>query len=182
MYKDYIINCFKRAMFYQVLIIFAVLRLIDAYRLALDFISQLDDFFRSIKIKPRRMKYYRLDMEDFQKGVMIGIIIIASLSILGIGLFQFASGLICIMIAFVFYNPILEYQRQTVFKAYTDYLPSTEFIFFIVLGLGMMTNTFSYSSWEKKKETPEKEVKVEMADQSKRNETHSSDKKKKKVI
>lgn len=182
MLKDYIKNCFKRGLFYQVMISFAVLRLIDAYRLAIDFNSHLDDFFRSINIRPRSLKYYRLDMEDFQKGVMITIIVLASLSILGIGVFQFLSGLSCIMLAFVFYNPIVEYQRKHAFKHFIDYIPSFEFVMFVALGLGMMANAFS---WEKMKENDEKKTKdvnVEMSGQSKREQTTQGDKKTKKII
>lgn len=180
MFKKYLISCIKRAFLYQFMIAFSVLRLLDAFRFHRDFINRLNELVTSLHMNPAMLDVLPKDTEMIYKAFLITIIVLASLSILGIRFFQFISGLACIKIAFIYFNPITEFKGKTIVTQ-ADYFPSFPCLLFITIGFGMLVNGFCCSSCEKASNV-DKNIEIEMANQSKRNEKPSSDRKKKKMI
>lgn len=180
MIKNYIINCIKRAFLYQFMIAFSVFRLLDAYKFHTDFLKKLNELVTSLHLNPIMLKVLPDNTEILYKGFLITIIVLAALSILGIRFFQFIAGLACIIIAFIYHNPITEF-RGKIIETQADYFPSFTCLLFISLGLGIIANAFSCSNCEKISEV-NKKTEMEMADQNLREEKPISDKKKKKII
>ena len=170
----YICNVFKRAFLYQVLIIVAVLKLLRAFRFNRDFYDRISTLIQSVGIKQDLMKYLPKNKELLYKGFLIYLIVIASFSILGVKFFQFFSGVSCILVGLLYFNPIIFYQKVknegVVLSKETleQFLPDLEFCIILCLGLAMIANSCKPCVCEVKKVEEEKQEEVETKKEVKR--------------
>ncbi len=143
-----ICNFFKRAFLYQVLIITAALKLKDAFRYNRDFFMRIADFLSSINLPQTLINYLPKNKEYTYKGFLIGIIVFASISMLGVNFFKILSGISCLLLAFLYHNPILKIKEQLKGKieynweTFEQMLPELEFILYVCIAFAMFGNAF----------------------------------------
>ena len=89
-------------------------------------------------------------------------IVLSSLSILGIRFFQFLTGIASILVGFLYFNPIEQLKGEK--KNVQDYLPKMEFILYFTLGLAMIAHSFKRCCCCcKKEEVKAEEKEIEMS-------------------
>lgn len=179
----YLVKTFKRVFLYQALIIFAVFRLLKAFKFYRDFERKTVEMVTLFGLSENVVFWRDVDTpakEWIYKGFLIGLIVLSSLSILGVKFFQFLSGVASIMIGFLYYNPIKYYKEKQI-KTAKDYFPQLEFILYATLGLGMIAQAFQCCCCCKgvQKEKAEKEVKIELTKNNDRKGTSNNSGKKK---
>ncbi len=147
---SYLKNCFKRAFLYQTLIIFAIYRLLLAYKFYRDFMRKFRRLSEDLNIDNKFFEFLPEDDEDTFKIYMISLIVLSSLSILGIKFIQVFTGVISILNGFIYYNPIQHFKDfnktfELSFEFLNDFLPSFQFLIFFGLGCAMIKNSFYYN-------------------------------------
>ena len=98
----------KRTFLYQILIVIAALKLKNAFRYNKEFIKRISTFLSSINLPEKLVTYLPKNEEYTHKGFLISIIIFASFSMLGFKFFKILSGICCILLAFLYHNPIFK--------------------------------------------------------------------------
>ena len=179
-------SCIKRAFLYQILIFFAVLRLLQAFRFHRDFKTRLSQLLKLLHLPQTLLSFQPKNSELVYKIFLITLIVLASLSILGIKFFQFISGLCCIFIAFLYYSPIKDItqlsnlKNKVVNDNLENYLPSLDFMVFASVGLGMIAHCFKCSGkkCDKKKEIKNDEINIELEQKNDKNKTDKKTQKK----
>ena len=154
----------KRTFLYQVLIVIAALKLINAFRYNRDFYERISTFLSSINLPEKLVIYLPKNKEYTYKGFLILMIVFASFSMLGVKFFQFLSGICCILLAFLYHNPIIKLKE--LFKSEITYnweyfeknLPELEFILYIGIAFAMIGNSFEEKVCQKEKDKDEKIV------------------------
>ena len=101
-----ICNFFKRSFLYQILIIIAALKLKNAWRYNKEFVKRIGDFLSSINLPENLLNYLPKNNEYTHKGFLISLIVFASFSMLGVNFFKVLSSIGCILLAFLYHNPI----------------------------------------------------------------------------
>ena len=144
---SYLKNCFKRAFLYQTLIIFAIYRLLLAYKFYRDFMRKFRRLSEDLNNDNKFFEFLPEDDEDTLKIYMISLIVLSSLSILGIKFIQVFTGVISILNGFIYYNPIQHFRDfnkkfELNLTYLNDFLPSIEFLIFFSLGCAMIKNGF----------------------------------------
>ena len=145
---SYLKNCFKRAFLYQTLIIFAIYRLLLAYKFYRDFMRKFRRLSEDLNIDNKFFEFLPEDDEDTFKIYMISLIVLSSLSILGIKFIQVFTGVISILNGFIYYNPIDRFrevkERHILLGAFNfdEYLPNINFNILFVIGLAMIGESF----------------------------------------
>ena len=109
----------------------------------------------------RRKNVETLTKEWIYKGFLISLIVLSSLSILGVKFFQFLTGIASILVGFLYFNPIEQLKGAK--KTVQDYLPKMEFILYFSLGLAMIAQSFKRCCCCKKEEVKAEEQKIEMS-------------------
>ena len=163
MSKCFLCDFIKRAFLYQILIIIAALKLRNAFRYNKEFYQRIEDFIESINLPDKLMDYLPKNKEYTHKGFLISLIVSASFSILGLNFFKIISGIGCILLGFLYHNPIpkikifLQKKEACSWEIFEQNLPDLEFILYICLAFAMFANAFCPGTCEKDK----KEVKPE---------------------
>ena len=163
MSKCFLCNFIKRSFLYQVLIIIAALKLRNAFRYNKEFYQRIEDFIESINLPDKLLTYLPKNKEYTHKGFLITLIVTASFSILGLNFFKILSGIGCILLGFLYHNPIpkikifLQKKEACSWEIFEQNLPDLEFILYICLAFAMLANAFCPGTCEKDK----KEVKPE---------------------
>jgi hypothetical protein len=163
MSKCFLCNFIKRSFLYQVLIIIAALKLRNAFRYNKEFYQRIEDFIESINLPDKLLTYLPKNKEYTHKGFLITLIVTASFSILGLNFFKILSGIGCILLGFLYHNPIpkikifLQKKEACSWEIFEQNLPDLEFILYICLAFAMFANAFCPGTCEKDK----KEVKPE---------------------
>ena len=164
-FLGYIGRTIKRAFLYQALIIFAVYRLLNAYRFFRDFERKTIAMIKSFGLPETIVRWKNVDTltkEWIYKGFLISLIVLSSLSILGIRFFQFLTGIASILVGFLYFNPIEQLKGEK--KNVQDYLPKMEFILYFTLGLAMIAHSFKRCCCCcKKEEVKAEEKEIEMS-------------------
>ena len=185
----------KRTFLYQILIVIAALKLQNAFRYNKEFVERISTFLSSINLPKKLVNYLPENKEYTHKGFLISIIVFASFSMLGINFFKILSGICCILLAFLYHNPI--FKIKELFKGEMAYnwetfeknLPELEFILYICIAFAMFGNAFEQKVCQKdqdkddeKKEKliEEKEKKDENVKENKGNKKNSTNKNKNK--
>ena len=175
----YLVRTFKRVFLYQALIIFAVFRLLKAFKFYRDFERRTIEMVTLFHLPESVVFWKDVDTpakEWIYKGFLIGLIVLSSFSILGVKFFQFLAGIFSIIIGFLYYNPIKYYKEKEI-KTTQDYFPQFEFILYATLGLGMIAQSFQRCCCQKAQE--EKDVKIELPKTTDRSGNSNSSGKKK---
>ena len=162
-------NFIKRLFLYQILIIIATLKLRNAFRYNKAFIQRIADFLKSVNLPEGWVNYLPKNKEYTHKGFLITLIVLASFSILNLGFFKLLSAIGCILLAFLYHNPIpniknlISQKVPCTWATFEQNLPEMEFIIYICLAFGMLANAFSCStcSLDKDKEKEKEEKKEE---------------------
>ena len=87
--------------------------------------------------------------EYLYKGFIIAIIVFASFSMLGVNFFKILSGVSCLLLAFLYHNPILKLKEAFSKKVAFDLeflgenLPDLEFILYVCIAFAMFVNACS---------------------------------------
>ena len=157
-------NFIKRSFLYQILIIISSLKLKDAWRYNKVFVQRIVDLLASINLSEKWANYLPKNKEYTHKGFLITLIVLASFSILNLSFFKVLSAIGCILLAFIYHNPIpnikniIAKKEPCTWTAFEQNLPEMEFIIYICLAFGMLANAFSCStcSLDKEKEKEEK--------------------------
>ena len=159
-------NFIKRSFLYQILIIIAALKLKDAYRYNRAFIERIGDFLDSINLPEEWVDYLPRNKEITHKGFLITLIVLASFSILNISFFKFLSGIGCLLLGFLYHNPIpkikkfLKKGEPCSWATFEQNLPEMEFILYVCLALAMFANTFCSGTCKKEQNKEKKEENV----------------------
>ena len=159
----FICNFFKRAFLYQILIIIAALKLKNAFRYNKDFVERIGDFLSSINLPSTLVNYLPKNKEYTYKGFLIAIIVFASFSMLGVKFFKILSGISCLLLAFLYHNPIFKIKEQLKGKlacnweAFNQILPELEFILYICIAFAMFGNVFQENVCSKDKDDDKKD-------------------------
>jgi len=144
----YLCNLLKRSFLYQILIIIASLKLKNAFRYNKEFVGRISSFLSSINLPENLINYLPKNNEYTHKGFLIFIIVSASFSILGINFFKIISGICCILLAFLYHNPILKLSGKKLvlnLETLEQNLPDLEFILYIGIAFAMFGNAFGQS-------------------------------------
>ena len=157
-------NFIKRSFLYQILIIISSLKLKDAWRYNKAFVQRIVDLLASINLSEKWANYLPKNKEYTHKGFLISLIVLASFSILNLSFFKVLSAIGCILLAFIYHNPIpniknlIAKKEPCTWTTFEQNLPEMEFIIYICLAFGMLANAFSCStcSLDKEKEKEEK--------------------------
>ena len=157
-------NFIKRSFLYQILIIISSLKLKDAWRYNKAFVQRIVDLLASINLSEKWANYLPKNKESTHKGFLITLIVLASFSILNLSFFKVLSAIGCILLAFIYHNPIpniknlIAKKEPCTWTTFEQNLPEMEFIIYICLAFGMLANAFSCStcSLDKEKEKEEK--------------------------
>ena len=157
-------NFIKRSFLYQILIIISSLKLKDAWRYNKAFVQRIVDLLASINLSEKWANYLPKNKEYTHKGFLITLIVLASFSILNLSFFKVLSAIGCILLAFIYHNPIpniknlIAKKEPCTWTTFEQNLPEMEFIIYICLAFGMLANAFSCStcSLDKEKEKEEK--------------------------
>ena len=158
-------NFFKRSFLYQILIIIAVLKLKNAFRYNKEFVNRIAEFITSVNLPDKILNYLPKNNEYTHKGFLISLIVFASFSILNVNFFKILSGICCLLLGFLYHNPIpkikifLEKKEAFSLSVLEQNLPEMEFILYICLAFAMFGNAFCSGTCEKEK----KEIKSEEA-------------------
>ena len=182
----WICNFFKRTILYQILIIIAALKLKNAFRYNKEFVNRIRSFLESIKLPETLVSYLPKNNEWTHKGFLITLIVLASFSMLGINFFKILSGIGCILLAFLYHNPIPKFKE--LFKNKLSFnietleqnLPELEFILYICIAFAMFGNAFGQNVCEKDKSNgkdKEKTIEEELREDNFRNESEKNQKK-----
>ena len=160
----FICNFFKRAFLYQILIIIAALKLKDAYRYNKDFFNRIVDLLESLNLPEQLARYLPRNKEYLHKGFLIAIIVFASFSMLGVNFFKILSGISCLLIAFLYHNPIIKLKEAFSKKVVFNYefieenLPDLEFILYVCIAFAMFVNACSQDECPKEKDKDENQI------------------------
>ena len=157
-------NFIKRSFLYQILIIISSLKLKDAWRYNKAFVQRIVDLLASANLPEKWANYLPKNKEYTHKGFLITLIVLASFSILNLSFFKVLSAIGCILLAFIYHNPIpniknlIAKKEPCTWTSFEQNLPEMEFIIYICLAFGMLANAFSCStcSLDKEKEKEEK--------------------------
>ena len=159
-------NFIKRSFLYQILIIIAALKLKDAYKYNRAFIERIEDFLDSINLPEEWIEYLPRNKEITHKGFLISLIVFASFSILNISFFKIFSGIGCLLLGFLFHNPIPEIKKFLKNKepcswaTFEQNLPEMEFMLYVCLSLAMFANAFCSGTCKKEQTKEKKEENV----------------------
>ena len=159
-------NFIKRSFLYQILIIISSLKLKDAQRYNKAFVQRIVDLLASANLPEKWANYLPKNKEYTHKGFLITLIVLASFSILNLSFFKVLSAIGCILLAFIYHNPIpniknlIAKKEPCTWTTFEQNLPEMEFIIYICLAFGMLANAFSCSTCSLDKEK-EKEGKKE---------------------
>lgn len=105
-YYDYFIWCILRCIIYQYIFIFAATNLNDLPKSSLEFIEKLEEFCKISKIQyPSFIPDFVLDLIPIYQKVMFIYLFFAIMSVLGVKVFQFISGICVILTSCIFYHP-----------------------------------------------------------------------------
>ena len=157
-------NFIKRSFLYQILIIIATLKLRNAFRYNKAFVQRIADFLNSVNLPEEWVNY--LPKEYSHKGFLITLIVLASFSILNIGFFKLLSAIGCILLAFLYHNPIpniknlISQKVPCTWATFEQNLPEMEFIIYICLAFAMLANTFSATTCDIDKKDKKEEEKI----------------------
>ena len=155
MSKCFLCNFIKRSFLYQVLIIIAALKLRNAFRYNKEFYKRIADFVSSVNLPEKLLDYLPNNKEYTHKGFLICLIVSASFSILGINFFKIISGISCILLGFLYHNPIpkikifLEKKQACSWEVFEQNLPELEFILYIGMAFAMFGNAFCPETCQK---------------------------------
>ena len=159
-------NFIKRSFLYQILIIIATLKLRNAFRYNKAFIQRIADFLNSVNLPEGWVNYLPKNKEYTHKGFLITLIVLASFSILNIGFFKLLSAIGCILLAFLYHNPIpniknlISQKVPCTWATFEQNLPEMEFIIYICLAFAMLANTFSATTCDIDKKDKKEEEKI----------------------
>ena len=160
-------NFIKRSFLYQILIIIASLKLKHAFRYNKAFVQRIVDLLESINLPEKWADYLPKNKEYTHKGFLITLIVLASFSILNLSFFKVLSAIGCILLAFLYHNPIpniknlIAKKEPCTWTSFEQNLPEMEFIIYICLAFGMLANAFSCSTCSLDKEKDKEEKKEE---------------------
>ena len=159
-------NFIKRSFLYQILIIIATLKLRNAFRYNKAFVQRIADFLNSVNLPEEWVNYLPKNKEYTHKGFLITLIVLASFSILNIGFFKLLSAIGCILLAFLYHNPIpniknlISQKVPCTWATFEQNLPEMEFIIYICLAFAMLANTFSSTTCDIDKKDKKEEEKI----------------------
>ena len=159
-------NFIKRSFLYQILIIIATLKLRNAFRYNKAFIQRIADFLKSVNLPEGWVNYLPKNKEYTHKGFLITLIVLASFSILNLGFFKILSAIGCILLAFLYHNPIpniknlISQKVPCTWATFEQNLPEMEFIIYICLAFAMLANTFSSTTCDIDKKDKKEEEKI----------------------
>ena len=178
-------NFIKRSFLYQILIIIATLKLRNAFRYNKAFIQRIADFLKSVNLPEGWVNYLPKNKEYTHKGFLITLIVLASFSILNLGFFKILSAIGCILLAFLYHNPIpniknlISQKVPCTWATFEQNLPEMEFIIYICLAFAMLANTFSSTTCDIDKKDKKEEEKINPPTVEEIKETPKSKKEKK---
>ena len=178
-------NFIKRSFLYQILIIIATLKLRNAFRYNKAFIQRIADFLKSVNLPEGWVNYLPKNKEYTHKGFLITLIVLASFSILNLGFFKLLSAIGCILLAFLYHNPIpniknlISQKVPCTWATFEQNLPEMEFIIYICLAFAMLANTFSATTCDIDKKDKKEEEKINPPTVEEKKEAPKSKKEKK---
>jgi hypothetical protein len=157
----------------------------NAFRYNKAFVQRIADFLKSVNLPEEWVNYLPKNKEYTHKGFLITLIVLASFSILNLGFFKLLSAIGCILLAFLYHNPIpniknlISQKVPCTWATFEQNLPEMEFIIYICLAFAMLANTFSATTCDIDKKDKKEEEKINPPTVEEIKETPKSKKEKK---
>ena len=146
----------QRVLLYQFLLLFVYLRLTTFDESKKDFRKRAIYYIQKFTGYPKSvLDLFLGDFELYFKIFLLTAVVSAVFSIIGFRVFKVLSGIITILIAMLYCNPIVTISKAIKTKSndLVDYLPTIEFLALFALGIGMIatlaiTGEFDYDDEE----------------------------------
>ena len=146
----------QRVLLYQFLLLFVYLRLTTFDESKKDFRKRVIYYIQKFTGYPKSvLDLFLGDFELYFKIFLLTAVVSAVFSIIGFRVFKVLSGIITILIAMLYCNPIVTISKAIKTKSndWVDYLPTIEFLALFALGIGMIatlaiTGEFDYDDEE----------------------------------
>ena len=113
------------------------MKLKDAWRYNKAFVQRIVDLLASANLPEKWANYLPKNKEYTHKGFLITLIVLASFSILNLSFFKVLSAIGCILLAFIYHNPIpniknlIAKKEPCTWTTFEQNLPEMEFIIYI---------------------------------------------------
>ena len=141
---SFLINFIERILLYQILIYFSISKIDNIIFSQNEFLNNLNILLSDLGFKNIPKINIPEDDDTIYRIILISILTISLLSIFNFNLMKFISGLISICIGFIYYNPFTKFNKEISkniiidFFIINEFIPSSEFLFFISSGIVMI--------------------------------------------
>ena len=144
-------NFMERVLLYQILIFGSLCKFYDILNSQKEFIHKLKVLYSDLNLNINSLSSFMNLPEDddtFFRIILISIITFSVLSILNFNFMQFISGLICIVIGFIYFNPfkkineLIAQNNELSVVVFCDDILSFELLIYICAGIAMISQAF----------------------------------------
>ena len=144
-------NFMERVLLYQILIFGSLCKFYNLLKSQKEFIHKLKVLFSDLNLSKNSLSYMSLPENDdtFFRIVLISIITFSVLSILNINFMQLISGIISIIIGFIYFNPftkineLIAQNSELNVVIFCDEIFSLELLIYICAGIAMINQAFN---------------------------------------
>ena len=140
----------ERVLLYQILISGSLYKFYDILKSQKEFIHKLKVLYSDLNLNTNSLSYMNIPEDDdtFFRIILIAIITFSVLSILNINFMQLISGLISIVIGFIYFNPftkineLIAQNSELNVVIFCDDIFSFELLIYICAGIAMIGQAF----------------------------------------
>ena len=143
-------NFIERVLLYQILISGSLCKFYNILKSQKEFIHKLKVLYSDLNLNTKSLSYMNIPEDDdtFFRIILIAIITFSILSILNINFMQLISGLISIIIGFIYFNPftkineLIAQNSELNVVIFCDDIFSYELLIYICAGIAMISQAF----------------------------------------
>ena len=144
------LNFIERVLLYQILIFGSLCKFYNILKSQKEFIHKLKVLYSDLNLNTKSLSYMNIPEDDdtFFRIILIAIITFSILSILNINFMQLISGLISIIIGFIYFNPftkineLIAQNSELNVVIFCDDIFSYELLIYICAGIAMISQAF----------------------------------------
>ena len=144
------LNFIERILLYQILISGSLCKFYNILKSQKEFIHKLKVLYSDLNLNTKSLSYMNIPEDDdtFFRIILISIITFSILSILNINFMQLISGLISIIIGFIYFNPftkineLIAQNSELNVVIFCDDIFSYELLIYICAGIAMISQAF----------------------------------------
>ena len=143
-------NFIERVLLYQILIFNSLCKFYDILKSQKEFFHKLKVLYSDLNLNKNSLKYMSMSEDDdtFFRLLLISIIIFSVLSIFNFNFMQLISGIISIIIGFIYFNPFKKINEliarniELNINIFCDDILSYELLIYICAGFAMIGQAF----------------------------------------